>query len=40
MAEDDVVVRIPRVALLLDEDRVLAGIEAVLAARGWERAAA
>lgn len=39
IADGDDVVRIPNVALLLDEDRVMAALEAVFMARGWRRAA-
>lgn len=40
IAENDNVVRIPRVAMLLDEERVMAALERVFVARGWRRAAA
>lgn len=40
IAEGDDVIRVPRVALLLDEDRVMAALEQVFVARGWRRAAA
>lgn len=39
VAEGDDVVRIPRVAFVLDQERVMAALEAVFVARGWRRAA-
>ena len=39
VVEGDDVIRIPLVALQLDEGRVLAGLEAVFVSRGWRRAA-
>lgn len=39
LAEGDAVVRIPMIALRLDEARVLAALEQVFRSRGWRRAA-